>query len=184
LDNNEALTLITGRLQPGERLIWYGVPSPWRAAAPYLFPLAFMTFWTGGVLYAASNAYAKIPNPSLRDLLGPLAVPVLFGVIGAAAWLWNAKKIADCWRTAYGLTDRRVIIAVGRDGPCQSFGPAALADIERTGNEASGNLRFDRDRLRRGYGFSPGLFGIPGPARVEALIYETLLRKDEKGASI
>jgi hypothetical protein len=142
-----------------------------------------MTFWTGGVLYAAFNAYKKIPNPSLPTLSGPLAVPVVFAVIGAAAWLWNAKKIANCWRTAYGLTDRRVIIAVGRDGPCQSFGPAALADIERTGNEASGSLRFDRDRLRRGYGYSPGLFGIREPARVEALIYEHILNGNKKGAA-
>jgi hypothetical protein len=184
LDNDEALTAISKRLQPGERLIWHSVPSPWRAAVPYLYSLAFMTFWTGAALYGASKALERVPDPGLDSLLGALGVPALFVLIGAAAWLWVAKKITDGWRTAYGLTNRRVIIAVGRNGAAKSYSAAALSGMKRTGDEFRGSILFESGLRGWGYGYDhAGLYGIENPARVEALIYETLL-PTEKGAAI
>jgi hypothetical protein len=183
LDSNEALANISRQLQPGERLIWHGVPNPWRAAVPHLYPLAFMTFWTGGVFFVAAKALAKGPDPSTQTLFGPLAVPVLFFLGGAAMWLWTAKKITDGWRTAYGLTNRRVIVTVGTNGSTKSYSAAALSGMKRTGDEFQGSILFDSGPRARGFGYDhAGLYGVENPARVEALIYETLL-PTEKGAA-
>jgi hypothetical protein len=168
MEDTGAQSIIMQRLQAGETLIWYGTPSPWRAAAPHLGVLAFMTLWTGLAVRGVQNA--KDPG-----------VASLFCIAGAATCVWVLKKILDCWRIAYGLTNRHVIVATGYDGPTESYGAAALSDMVRTGDPCWGSIKFNYGRKGEGTGYKAGLHGIRDPARVEALIYETLLG-NKKGA--
>ncbi len=105
MNENEALALVTRRLQPGEKLVWCAVPLPLRAALAPFSSLAYMTLWTGIVLCSL---------------------------------------------------------------------PAGLLSL---------TALFDYGRQGRGYGYAAGLYGIQNPARAEALIYETLLHDNAKGAA-
>lgn len=180
VNETEALSIITQRLQPGETLVWYGVPRPLSAAADYFLPLAFLTLGIIAVargLTAANASDWHSPNPGV--------LTVLLFLLGL--WLWTGKKAADCWRTAYGLTNLRIIIAIGANGPAASYDAAALADMRRTGNEFDGSILFDYGwlplwRCSGLRGYRSGLYGMRNPGRVEALIYEILL-DSKKGAA-
>ncbi len=142
-----------------------------------------MTLWTGLVVRSLPAAILATKVSDWNSLKPGVFMAVLFSFFGVAGWLWAAKKIADCWRTAYGLTNRRVIIAAGIDGPANSYSAAALSGLVRTGDDCQGSILFDfGSRGRSGYGYNAGLYGIRNPARVEALIYETLL-ENKKGAA-
>ncbi len=185
MDEREAFSVISQKLHPGETLLWHGAPSPWRAAVPHLPLLAFMTFWTGIIARSFFMPAAKAPDWHARDNFFLLIVPVLMCLIGAGIWLWTAKKIADGWRTAYGLTNRRVIVAVGGNGPVKSYCAAAFSKMERKGDTDRGTILFDYGwKGRYGEDYRAGLFGIPGPSRVEALIDRTLLAGKEKGGAL
>jgi hypothetical protein len=193
LDENQAHFLIQSRLQPGEQLIWTGSPPPLSAAwnGPLLrllfalFLLGFALFWT----WAASHAAAK--NGSSPSQLFPL-----FGLIFVGAGLYQClsalRMIAGCWSTAYGVTDRRVIIAVGQNGTTQSLWPASLSRMERKGGQDFGTHSFDQGQQngRYGYGWTwnwkpqPAFVQIRDPAKVEALIYTHLLNRKREGAAI
>lgn len=178
MDSERARAIITRRLHPGETLIWHDKPSPWRAAAQPLLFLVFATIWTGfAVVWTrVASGMAVVSLASPPDAL--LLIGGLFCVAGATVWVFILRNVVNCWRTAYGLTNRRVIIAVGENGPTRSFGPLALSRIERSGGEERGTVRFDYGPMmlwRGNYGFQAGFHRIRAPARVEALIYEHLL---------
>ena len=184
MDSNRAQSIVIRRLQPGERLIWHGAPAPWQAALGPLFILAFMTVWTGFAFFWTAMASVTLKSPDWKPPSAFLSIGGLFCLIGVFGWAGALKAVADCWRTAYGLTDRRVVIAVGDSGKTTSFGAAALSNMERTGGEARGTIRFGFGPSGKSYGYNAGLFGIVDPARVEAAIYETLLWNQTKGAAI
>jgi hypothetical protein len=191
LDENQAHILILSRLQPGEQLIWSGSPPPLSAAwnGPLLrlffslFFLGFALFWAWG----ASQAAAK--NGSPASLFFPL-FGLLFVGIGLYQLLSALRAVVDCWSTAYGITGRRVIIAIGRNATTQSLGPASLNRMERIGGEDRGTLTFDQGPQDGRYGWTwnwkpqPAFIQIPDPAKVEALIYTHLLNPKREGAAI
>ncbi len=184
MDGNDALNIVTCRLQPGDRLIWHGVPTPWRAAIPYLFPLAFITVWTGFAFFMVSQVAGRGSIIDAQQNFPASTIPVLFCILGCAIWFWIFRRIADCWRTAYALTDRRMIIAAGKNGSTKSLAPLALSDLVRKGDATSGTLLFGHQTFNRPFGYGSydigrGFFGIRDPARVEALIYETLLNPNK-----
>jgi hypothetical protein len=195
LDENQAHFLIQSRLQPGEQLIWSGSPPPLSAAwnGPLLrlplalFFLGFAIFWT----WAASHAAAK--NGSSPAQFFPL-FGLLFVGVGLYQFLSALRAVAGCWSTAYGVTERRVIIAIGQNGPTQSIGPALLNRMERSGGLDFGTLNFDSGLQYGRYGWNwywawnwkpqPAFVQIRDPAKVEALIYTHLLNRKREGAAI
>jgi len=191
LDENQAHILILSRLQPGEQLIWSGSPPPLSAVwnGPVLrllfglFFLGFALFWTWGASHAVLKNGA--PASSFFPLFG--LVFVGFGLYQCLSALW---AIAGCWSTAYGVTDRRVIIAIGQNGTTQSLGPASLSRIERKGGPDYGTLTFDLGLQDGRYGRNwnlkpqPAFVQIRDPAKVEALIYTHLLNRKREGAAI
>ncbi|MGO8951718.1 MAG: hypothetical protein ACLPWS_05480 [Rhodomicrobium sp.] len=184
MDDNRALSIVHKRLQPGETLIWYGSPEPAIAARGPLFVLAFLTLWVAfaygwtalaaGLPQIAGNKQVSHPPPLLFLPFG-----LLFCALGTVFWLQALKSVTDCWRTAYGLTNRRIIIAMGDAGPTKSFGAQSVGTLLRTGDDLRGSIMFDfGPRGRRSHsGYREGLFGICNPARVEALIFQTLLNQ-------
>lgn len=179
----EARAVITSRLQPGERLLWSDSPRPWKAVqnGPLLrllfgtFFLAFALFWTWG----ASSASSKNGSPLAQ--IFPFFELIFIGF--ALYQLWSAlQAIIACRETAYGLTDRRVIIAIGKDGSTQSLGPGSLGRIERSGDSERGTLKFDLGGpsdwwYTRSWMWKPqpAFVDIRDPAKVEAAIYTHLL---------
>ena len=187
MNDCEALSIISQRLQPGERILWHGKPDPWVAAREHVFTLLFMTIWTGGVLFGLWNmSYGTQAKPN--GGLFALAILGFMVAIGIKGWITALTSFTGCWRTAYAVTDRRVLITAGDD--TKSFSGAALGDLSRTGNELQGSLIFGAGVLGSGYGrrsfgsgYSSGFYGIPDPAGVEALIYRTLIMPHKEGAA-
>src|SRR5262249_20092021 len=146
--------------QPGEQLIWSGSPPPLTAVwngpllrlAFALFFLGFALFWT----WSASQAAFK--NGTWPSSFFPLFGLVFVG-FGLYQCLSALRMMAGCWSTAYGVTDRRVIIAIGQDGATQSLGPASLSRMERSGGPDYGTLTFDLGqqdgRYSRGWNWKP-----------------------------
>jgi hypothetical protein len=186
LDKNRAYQFLQAHLQPGERLVWYDVPSPWRAAAGPLFKLAFMTLWAGFayVWTAIAVSFAFINKPPSWVLAPFWLVGGAFCFIGTLGWLSSLKNVLNCWHIAYALTDRRVVISVGETGEMKSFTGSALTSLSRTGSSATGTIKFDYGPVGRGSGFRAGFYGIEQPARVEALIYENLIIPQKEGAPL
>jgi hypothetical protein len=188
MEDRRALSIISKRLQPGERIVWLGTPSPWVAARAQVYQLIFITIWTGGVLFALWNlVFKESANPS--GGLPALAILGFLVTAGAVFWVRAVSSFADCWRTAYALTDRRIIIAAGEGSRTQSFTAAALGDITRTGNEQRGSIIFGNDPFYsghrfRGFGQGNGLYGISDPARVEGQIYRTLVTPNRQGPAV
>jgi len=171
--------IVSKLLQPGERIIWQSQPNPWVAARQVLPTLLFMTFWTGGVLFGAWNLmFSPRANTNVSFGLVVISVMVIFG---GASWFRTLKSFFRCWDTIYVLTDRRLVIAAGRD--TRSFTGVALGDLSRTGGDERGSIRLSginagySGYARRYWGLdaSDGLYGIQNPAGVEALIYQTLI---------
>jgi hypothetical protein len=187
VDGRQAFSLISQQLHPGERIIWHGTPTPLIAAREQAFQLVFMTIWTGAVLFGLWNlvvgpkANSSAPFPALL-VLGVMIT------VGTTSWIRTLRSFTACWNTAYGLTDRRIIIAVG-EGATQSFTAAALGNLSRTGSKKRGSLTFgssaypDYGRPFRWFGLGNGLYGISDPVRVEALVYQTLIMPQREGAA-
>ncbi len=173
MDDEQVFSCLSSVLKPGERIVWQGRPNPWIAAEQCAFPLFATPIVMGILLYAFWNALLK------SGPITPLALIITFYILGVGAFFWVRafKTVRSCWRTAYALTDRRVIVAAGE---VKSFGPAELRHISRRGEEACGSLVFLsappawREMRRCGPFYDNGLFGIPEPARMQRLIHQTL----------
>ncbi len=184
MNNARDFSTISKALQPGERVVWQGTPSAWIAARQFVYPLLFITFWMGFVLFGLWNVALKPQvEPEFSGL--PIVMLCLFVAVGSYSWLQALRALMACWSTAYALTDRRIIISAGESN-IVSFSAAALGDITRSGTEACGSLTFgsaQNNYSRRSWNFraSNGLYGIAEPARVEALIYQTLIMPKREG---
>ncbi len=188
MDNRKALSIISKRLQPKETIVWVGVPSPWLATTEHVPLLSVMTFWAAiSYLFALAMFAPEFIHLEMENAEGLL--PQIFIVlscvgstIGAAIFL---RRILGGWQTAYAVTSRRCLIAVGEDGPVHSFSSDALSVIHRTGNACKGTLLFGRPRRTEDDPRVHGFYGIPLPERVEALIYDTLIQptRHQRGAA-
>lgn len=141
-----------------------------------------MTVWTAGVLSPFWGRLWFTTNVN-RPAMPPATIWIaIFAITGVALWFVTLKSFIDGWRTAYGLTNQRVIVAVGENGSTQSYVGEALSSMERSGSDAKGSLRFDFGRRGRSSGYRGGFYGIKNPARVESLIYQTLIMPQKGGA--
>ena len=124
--------LFTGRLMSGERILWTGRPAVGVLftsrdffMVPFsLFFLGFSIFWMAGATAATSAASASGRG---FDIFFPL-----FGVpfILAGLFFTMGRFAADAWlrgRTAYALTNRRILIS--RAGPFSSFTALPLGQL-------------------------------------------------------
>ena len=177
--------VISGRVAPGERIVWLGKPEPWAPAGRFALPPIFVTFVTGGMLFGAGNALLS-PKPDQNNL-GFASIAIVTMLISGAVFGYKAlREFLSCWTMTYALTDRRVIVASG--GETLSYTAETLGDIWRTGDAKRGSLNFwgGAWRVKRfkglpGWSYPHGLFGIADPDHVKALIHETLMMPKKKG---
>lgn len=142
---------ITAVLDDGERLLWQGHPRPGR-------PISRRAGLIGVLLYAATIAllvFAWYLGIYWDHVAG--ARLAIYGVIGTAAFLTflglrvtlldRRRARARDARTAYGITDRRVIALAGPYKAEVPRGPGLRADLKAGGLDIEGvgaRLRFDR----------------------------------------
>jgi hypothetical protein len=173
MDDNNALPIIEPRLRPGERLIWYGTPDPWRAALPYF---ALLPFCLICILILGVTAVKAPAPPTIIMLL------LMGGVVGGVAGCFYALvSIIGCWNTVYALTDSRLIIAVGKGGwrsSTSSYGAEDINPLTWGGDEDWGTVFFGEMLAEGGWVPKHAFYGIHHPARVMDLITETLLNKN------
>jgi hypothetical protein len=166
------------------------VPVAWRRATLMILgPLILFAVWY--LVYATGAVTAKLLPSPIRtfqsiwentssgglgpDLLGTVTRTLRAFLIAALA------NILDRWKTVYGLTDSRLIIAVGRGGSrgsTRSYGAQDIEPLTWTGGKDWGSVFFGEAWGEGGRRHEAALYGITDPAKVIDLITETLLKKN------
>ena len=150
---------LTNRLEAGEQLIWWGRPDARKltinsvGALLIAFTFAVLCLWKPGLALLQYHTF---------DTSHPISLIVgIAGLYGAYAM---GRTILNRHKVAYGLTERRLIIATGR-WKAKSFGAKAFRHMERKGTQR-GTIWFDHD----GETYSHSLVGIPDAEHVEQLL--------------
>lgn len=195
----EVRNRINAELQPGERLLWAGQPTPAlyaRSSRPImvfgLFFTGFSLFWiaaAGGMMWFADGPGSRDRGFQVFNCFPLFGIPfflVGMGMVTSPIWMRRAAK-----RTVYGVTDRRCIVVKGKPTggvEVRSFGPGDLTDMSR--NEyanGGGDLVFQEDfRMStnsKGHTTSTrtahGFIGIENVRDIENLIRSQVLAPHE-----
>jgi hypothetical protein len=182
MSSDQARQVISGVLQPGEQLIWFGQPKGFAIASRPALGLAFALVWAvfGFIAVRHSvNHNAFFPNMPPGNIYTD-GIVLFIAAIVIVSCARALMKLFYAWRTTYGITNRRVIIAVAGTNKVESFTGSALSRIERKGSAEFGTLLFDYGPQGDSRLFRNGFYGIRDPARVEALIYQHVLQTPEK----
>ncbi|WP_269515414.1 hypothetical protein [Brevundimonas subvibrioides] len=143
----------TGRLLPGEHIVWSGRPATGLLFTPrdaFLVPFSllwcgFVIFWIIGVLASGGGPFALVGVAFLA-----------FGLFFSAGRFALDATLRG--NTTYALTDRRILIS--RTGPFSSFKALTLdrlpeAEISER-SDGRGTVRFGQQQSLMGFG-QPGL---------------------------
>ena len=173
--------LFTGRLLPGERIIWSGQPQQGLLlTARDIFLIPFSLVWCGFAVFWTVSA-TGMGAPGFFTLWGLMFVTIgLYFVAG--------RFVVDAWLRRgleYAVTDQRILIA--RGSPFARFTVLSLAklpDVDlKEGGNGRGTIRFGQPAVvwgNRGMSsWSPALdptpqfLGIEDARRVFDLIQRT-----------
>ncbi len=156
------------RLSGSERLLWSGTPHGGlvlRATDAILIP--FTLLWGGFACFWEATVW-KSNGPPIMKLFGiPFVLVGLYIIVG--------RFFVDAWqrgRTGYGVTNERVIIAVGSDAPSVTSLPlATLSDITlKPRADGSGSIVFGPTT-----GIRPASVGFAWPGgRAQAPCFEMI----------
>ena len=148
-------------LSADEKLLWSGAPAQGirlRAADMLIIPFSLMWcgfafFWEAGVLMSTGARFTPTPPFVTGTVVTFMAIwGIPFCTMGL--YIVFGRFFVDAWlraRTAYGVTDHRVIIV--RSGSVRSLALSALPEIEmREGGKGQGSLTFG----------AASFFSIPG----------------------
>ncbi len=194
--------IIEGELAKGERVVWSGQPIAsrlvWPSFAIVLFGIpftAFALFW----MFMARGIVGRAPNPAggvfpVFRFLPLFGIPfLLIGLAMLSTPYWMLRKTR---RTAYAVTDRRVLLVEGGllgGINIRSLEPEQLHDVTRTQYaDGSGNLVLQRQyrgvpldptdpRYRGVPFFQVGFYGIPDVKHVEDLVRELASKAQPAG---
>ena len=125
-DARMAEAVLRAGLEPGEVLRWAGRPAATTLALQQILGIAFMIVWIGGVGYGFLNALAS-------ERAGiTAAIPALMLVFGSF-FVWRiADSLVAAWRTFYGITNRRLLVAgFGLKHRITSWTPQQITSVER-----------------------------------------------------
>ena len=129
-------------LLPGERILWEGHPPTGLMFQPMdilLIPFSFL--WAGFAFAAAAASWtSNRPGPPLLFLI-PFLLAGLYVTVG--------RFVIDMWlrrRTAYFVTNQRVILRKGNGGSIRSLDIRRLPMLDlRERADGSGTINFDRE---------------------------------------
>jgi len=155
---NQPPELLTRRLDPKEKLIWWDRPKlGLMLRRSDLFMIPFSIFWAG-FAFAWESAVIAGDAPWLLKLWG-----IPFVVIGV--YILFGRFISDAWRRSrmyYGLTEKRAIIATPKS--LQSIELSGLTELSlREGGNDRGSITFGRD-IASGRGRNGSYHWTEGPS--------------------
>jgi len=151
---------LDGELEPGETVLWTGVPRRSRLARRAVAAVAFPLLWNGFALLLVYGAAKE------GGLLSFFAVPFL--VVGLPLFQAPLEAVRVIGTTFYAVTDRRAILFDGED--ILALSREKLARVaSRVRADGSGDLWL----MQRPRGRGDERVGLLGIARVHEV--ETLL---------
>lgn len=168
-----------------EHLLWAGQPDParmaWQALPLVIFGIpwtAFSVFWVG----AAAAGASRVPGAGFFLLFPLFGLPFVLVGLGMLSSPYWARRHAQ--RTAYGITDRRVLIlTLGKTRKVETYAPEHLSRFERA--DGTGDLIFQKRVGRDSDGGrtveKKGFWGIPDVRAVERLLRDTFSDRDDRG---
>jgi hypothetical protein len=109
--------------------------------------LAFVSLWT--TLFTFGLRVPADPWIMIVAYLGWVLVVVML------------INVLECWKTAYGLTDRRLIIVVGKRiwwGSTQSYGPEDIEPLRWTGGGDWGSVFFGETLGEGGWAYKDAFY--------------------------
>jgi hypothetical protein len=136
VDESKAEAHFSGKLQPGERLLWAGQPVRFRinrlAIVAYAAGLSLAAFWVGICLGALVFSWPSVFNFSGFAFAS-------FAVIG---FLITSRMLIGIYRstlakneavrrTYYAVTDRRVLVDSAENQPQYDFSLAGLSGVTK-----------------------------------------------------
>jgi hypothetical protein len=137
--NPDARYRLSDSLEPGESLIWTGAPRQGLLLRPYdIYVIPFSLLWSGFMVYGVLRSGGP---PFFVFWSIPFLLMAFYITVGR--FYIDARIRAS---TAYGLTDRRVIIVSGTAFRTTTSLPlGALAEITlQEGNDGTGTIYFGR----------------------------------------
>ena len=142
---------ITAALAEGEKLLWQGHPKPGRPIShrASLIGVLFYTATIALLLFAWWLEIYKGHLPGVRlSLYGLIGTAAFFAFVGLRITLLDRRRArARDARTAYGITDRRVLALAGPYTAEVALGPGVRAVIKAGGVNVEGQgakIRLDR----------------------------------------
>ncbi len=128
---------------PSERLLWWGRPDPTKHFAPTdAFIIPFSLLWAGfSIFWEVGAARSGAPLPFV--LFGaPFVAVGLFFVFGRFIAKARRKR-----QTAYGLTDRRALVAVGTGSLSESPVQYQPINMQRSRDGSHVRVTFGRPAM-------------------------------------
>lgn len=160
-DVDEARDQLDPYVLPSERLLWWGRPDPTKHFAPAdAFIIPFSLLWCGFSIFwevGAARSGATLPFV----LFGaPFVAVGLFFVFGRFIAKARRKR-----QTAYGLTDRRALVAVGTGSLSESPVQYQPVNMQRSRDGSHVSVTFGRSAMGRRGGPSYANTGLEFFAR-------------------
>lgn len=174
--------VVTRELEPGERVVWSGVPKPRFFTGGTLATFLFAIPWTAfSIFWVVAATGFKIPRSLSFELLFPLfGVP--FILVGIGMFLSPLFAYRNALRTAYIITDRRAItIDGGRSRTIRSFTPEKLSNIfRREHRDGTSDIIISRDGWKDSEGDKRtqelGFFRIHNAKTAESMLKQLAAR--------
>lgn len=171
--------MVRGELEPGERIVWSGMPRraffTKASTGAFFFGIpwtAFAIFWT---LTAGAGTWF-MSGFSLFSLFPLFGVP--FILIGLAMLSSPLVAYFKSGKTVYVITDRRAISFIGgRETEIRSYTPEMLGNVyRRERKNGRGDVIIEHRRWRDSDGDKQseeiGFFRVSEPKEVERLLKE------------
>ncbi|MFB2550586.1 YdbT family protein [Ensifer soli] len=143
---------IGAELDAGESLRWAGRPGARETASEHAVSIG------AGLLFACINMAQVFPLPErfsgeFRQILS-LILPLVFSALGIAATGNAVVEILRAKRTAYAVTDRRVLIVSDFLGHrSMTVAPSAINSVEmKEDGRGGGSVAFRKDTIDTGEG--------------------------------
>src|SRR2546426_4277893 len=177
--------MANGQLDPGEGVLWCGMPSPSRLALSAIPAMilgipftGFAVFWMYMVFSMMSRSHPPGGAWSLFPLFGLPFLLIGIGMLTTPLWAFLAAG-----RTVYAVTNRRALI-LSRIGATRvkSYTHEDIHELQHVEREdGSGDLYFASRLLQSQNGVTRreriGFLGIPDVRSVEQLIRSRLQEK-------